>query len=225
MNDTIVKQLVIKDLQIMRFPIFGYWLGGVLAILLVIIGGDAIGMMGFILFISVIAGAAIHAVMQTIVTERTEFNLPFIMSLPITVKEYTQAKIIANMLIFLSVWLPLSIVGFYVLFADGEGFPPGMIPFVSIACMAMLLGYVMLLTASLLTKGMAVSVAMTVIANVGTQMFLWFIADLHAFRSVMGGPVAVWNTTAVGILLGQMILAIGLLVLTVVVQYRRKDFV
>ncbi len=38
--------------------------------------------------------------MQTIIIEKTEQNIPYIMSLPITVRVYTLAKVIAKVLIF-----------------------------------------------------------------------------------------------------------------------------
>ena len=39
--------------------------------------------------------------MVTVVEERNEQTLPFVMSLPISPMEYTTAKILANLLIFL----------------------------------------------------------------------------------------------------------------------------
>ena len=42
--------------------------------------------------------------MATVVEERTDQTLPFVMSLPISAAEYTTAKILANLLIFLIPW-------------------------------------------------------------------------------------------------------------------------
>ena len=55
MKSSIVKQLIWKDLQIMRIPAICYWLGGLGAIAFAIVGGDTTGTVAFILFVSCIS--------------------------------------------------------------------------------------------------------------------------------------------------------------------------
>ena len=54
MSQSIVPQLVRKDLYLMRVPIICYWIGGFLAIAIAVIGGDTFGLPGFILFVAAI---------------------------------------------------------------------------------------------------------------------------------------------------------------------------
>ena len=131
MNRSIVRQLVMKDLEIMKIPVLCWWAGAIAAVVLVVLGGEVVGLYGSILFITGMAGAGIHAVMQTVVEERREQTLAFVMSLPITVREYTSAKLIANLAMFGAVWLTLSVASF-VIFVGEEGMPDGTIPFVTI---------------------------------------------------------------------------------------------
>lgn len=51
---SIVRQLIWKDLQIMKIPSICYWLGGLGAVALALFYGDAAGTIAFILFISAI---------------------------------------------------------------------------------------------------------------------------------------------------------------------------
>ena len=85
----------------MKVPVLCWWAGGIAAVAIAVfrsmypayLGGSAVGLAGFILFITGMAGAGIHAVMETVVEERCKHTLTFIMSLPITVREYTSAKL------------------------------------------------------------------------------------------------------------------------------------
>ena len=83
MNNFMVKQLILKDWYFNRGVILFYLVAGVGALALV---GFAVnsGMfyMGSILLITALIGLGIHLTMATVVNERKEKTLPFIMSLP-----------------------------------------------------------------------------------------------------------------------------------------------
>ena len=193
MSASIIPQLVKKDLHIMKSILY-WWVGGVAAVAATVVAGSGFFLFGMILFVLCMAGAGVHAVMQTVVEERREQTLPFIMSLPITVREYTTAKLIANLAIFGSVWLTLSCASF-VVFIGPEGMPNGAFPFVTIVLVGIFLAYTAMLSTSLISESIGSSIASTVWANIGTQLFLWWVASLHGIRSVVGGNVAVWNGT------------------------------
>ena len=225
MSQSMVGQLVLKDLQIMRTYILLYWLGGFASIALVVfIGGEAIGVIGFILFVSAMAGAGIHSFYQTVVEEKIKLNLPFIMSLPVTVKEYTVAKLIANLLMFGSVWLTLSAASLVVFIGD-DGMPDGTLPFMSIILVGIFMAYTLMLSTAIVTASQGYAIFAMVFGNIGLQAYLWLVADLYPIRAFIGGANAVWNTTAVSILIAQVVAIVALLVLTVFVQFRKKDFI
>ena len=109
MNESILKQLVLKDWRIIQVPVLLYWVAGAAAILVAIVFGEALGVLSFVIFVFALIIAGVHPIFQTIVAERSDQNLPFIMSLPITIREFTYAKVIVNLAVFGSVWLSLSI--------------------------------------------------------------------------------------------------------------------
>lgn len=224
MNRSIIKQLVLKDWHLMRNYVLLYWFGGFASVAITEFGGAVGDVIGFILFICALAGAGVHALMETIINEKKEQNLPFIMSLPVTVREYTVAKIAFNLGVFLSVWVTLSAASYYVFIGD-DGLPTGMVPLVTIILLAVLLAYVIMLAVALVWPTMTPAMSAVMVGNIGTQAYVWWIASLYPIRSLMGGNVAVWNTTAVSILAVQLALVVLLLVATVLLQYRKKDFV
>ena len=224
MSHSITTELVLKDWRIMRTPTLLYWAAGFAAIIVAVIGGEAFGTISFIMFIAAMAGAGIHCLMATIVVERTEMNLPFIMSLPVTVKEFTQAKLVVNLTIFISVWVTLAAASLLI-FIGPDSMPMGTLPFFCIILVAILMAYVIMLAVTMLSGSQGWAIGSTVVANIGTQVYLWFIADLHGIRSVIGGPEAVWTSTAVTVLVGEIALILALLWLTYALQSRKKDFV
>lgn len=221
MNPSTVKSLVLKDLAMLKLPILAYWLAGAVAIALVLLGGDRFSTMASILFITALAVTGIHPIFQTVAMERTENNLPFIMSLPIAMREYVFAKVIANLGIFLTVWLTLSAASLMIFL--GDSMPRGMLPFFCISLVAILLAYVIMLTVALATDGIGPTIVVVTLANIGTQLYLWLLIDLYDIRSVMYGAVPVWNTTVIAILLAQFALVIALIWFAVFVRLRRKD--
>jgi hypothetical protein len=171
------------------------------------------------------AGAGMHAAMQTVVEERRVQTLPFIMSLPITVREYTLAKLLANLGIFTSVWLTLSGASFLV-FRGPEGMPNGAIPFVTIVLVGIFLAYTIVLATSLVSESIGGSIAAIVGANIVTQLFLWWVVvDLPGIRAFVDGDVAVWNGTAFTVLGGQLLAVAALITVTYVLQSRKTDFI
>ena len=223
MNNSIVKQLVIKALKIMKPYAIGYWLGGILAILIAVYGGDTAGTVGFILFVAAVFGAGVHCAMQTVFEERRQQTLAFVMSLPITVREYTSSKLIANLVLVGGIWLTLSAASYSIFI--GDSMPVGAIPFVTILLLAIFVAYIVVLATTLIFEGMAPTMIAIVAPNLVTQAGLWWVVDLHAIRSTIGGQVAVWNNTVVVLLTVQVATVVGLLVLTYYLQSRKTTFV
>ncbi len=221
-SPTIVRELIKKDLQIMKVPSLCYWLGGIGAILLAVFFGDAAGTIAFILFVSVLFGAGVHAAMQTVTEERREQNLPFIMSLPVTISDYTVAKMSANLMLVGTIWLTLSAAS-YVIFI-GDVMPKGTIPFLTIILVAIFLAYVIILATTVVFQGLAPAIIAVVAANLGTQAYIWWISEFHDVRSTVNGMEAVWNNTYLTVIGLQVAAVCALIAFTFYSQSKKTEF-
>lgn len=224
MTASLVPLLVRKDLRIMRLPSLMWWGGGLAAVAVVTLVGEPAFLFSFIVYVACMLGAGVHSVMQTVVEERRDKTLTFVMSLPITVREYTTAKLLANVTIFGSVWLTLS-VATYVIFLGPGGMQAGAVPFVTVLLVQSFVAFVLVLAVSLVSESMGWSVASTVIANLGSQMFLWWATSLPGVAEVMGGDTAVWSRTIWTVLAGQAGIILALLLGTYALQARKTDFI
>jgi hypothetical protein len=223
MSESIVRQLIIKDLRLMKIPAIAYWLSGLVAIVVVVVGGDVAGMTAIILFVAALFGTGVHSAMLTVTEERREQTLPFIMSLPITIREYTSAKLIGNMLLVGGIWLTLSAASCVVFI--GEALPLGAVPFITIVLIAILLAYVIILATALIWESMTPTIVAIVAANLCTQGLLWWIASLHGIRSTIGGNAIVWNTTSISVIALQIFSIVALLAITYQLQSRKTSFI
>ena len=222
MTTSIVKQLVIKDFRLMKPFAIGYWFGGILAIAIAVFGGDASGTVAMILFVATLFGAGVHSAML-IVEERREQTLAFVMSLPISVREYTSAKLISNLLLVGAIWVTLSAAS-YLIFI-GETMPNGTIPFMTIVLVAIFVACIVILATTLIFETITPTIVAMVAANLLTQALLWWISDLHGIRSTIGGQVPVWNNTVLTVLTLQVATVVGLVGATYYLQSKKTAFV
>ena len=93
--NTLIKPLIQKDWYLQRYLILGYSIIGLLALGIVSVPSELWFAVGSIGLITVLISLGIHLIMTSVIEERTLHTLPFIMSLPISVREYTTSKILA----------------------------------------------------------------------------------------------------------------------------------
>ena len=101
MNYAMVKRLILKDWYLQLWTILASLVGVVATLGIIASGGKVAFLLGLILLIMVVISIGAQMPMSTIVTERKEQTLPFVMSLPISYREYTASKIWGNLLVCL----------------------------------------------------------------------------------------------------------------------------
>lgn len=229
MSASIVPQLVKKDFRLMRGTILSFALVSVvfIAILSLLDGRMPLVVtanLGFIMLIGPAATCGIVTLMKTNVLEKERFTQPFIMSLPVTVREFTKAKLLVNLPVFAVFWSIITAVAFY--FAFGHRMlPAGAIPFVSMVFMGGAVAYAMVLSVSLLTQSLGVTVLCIVIFEVCTSAYMWMIAYFGPIRDHIWGAVPVWNTEAITILAAQAAVAVAAIAGTMLIQNTKRDFI
>lgn len=221
--NSIVWPLVQKDLKILKVPSIAWFSLGLVAILLAIadIGTELVP---FIVFITAMYGAAIHPIMQTVVMERQDKVLAFVMSLPVSVRQYTTAKLIANLAVFTMVWGALSIAFLAVGFAGEGGIPDGAIPFATIILLTIFLAYTFILAVGLVGESVGFCTAAIGVASVSAHLFANWIVDHPGLAPYLSADNATWTSGAIQVLTLQVLLIVGLIVATYFLQARKQDF-
>ena len=223
MNHTMVKRLVLKDWYFQRTAIVTYLLAGVGAIMLLRAGSEGLFYAGSILLITILITVGIHLTFATVVAERTEHTLPFVMSLPVSAAEYTTAKIVANMVIFLVPWTLLALATLAIVWLTPD-IPDGLIPFVVLLFAEILVGYCLLLAVALVSESTGWTITALVVGNLTFQFFMYAVSHVEDIARHMKGALAVWSQPAVFLLAGQIGAIALMLGLTFYLQGRKTDF-
>ena len=107
MNYAMVRSLIFKDWYFQRKAILLSLAGGLASLGIVIFGGNVGFYIGLIFLITIMIAIGATLVMGTLVGERENQTLAFVMSLPVSYREYSTAKILGNLLIFVPFWFTL----------------------------------------------------------------------------------------------------------------------
>ena len=219
---TMVKRLILKDWYFLRWPIAGYLAAGGVGVALLAFGGERGFNAGSILLFTILIALGIHLPLATVVFERKDQNLPFVMALPISPREYTAAKILANLLILLVPWVSITL-GTMAVLSLRPGVPGGLIPYAVLVLVELLGSACLLLTVAIITDSLAWTVATSVCLDLFFQAFLYYLSHLAGIEEHLKGPRAVWNSTAVTVL-GSELGAISLLIaLCFYVQSQKRE--
>lgn len=221
MNSFMIKRLILKDWYLYRWPIIGYFVVGLIAIGIVALGGGMAFNAGSILLITVLIALGMHLAIGTTVTEHSEHTLPFVMSLPVSIADYTAAKLLGNLLIYLVPWI-LLLGGACLLLKSGNA--SGVIPLTVLTLVELFASYALTLAIALVSESMAWTIVVTVILNLFLQGYLYFVSHIPAIAITIKGPTAVWSHAAVTLLVVQLAIIVVGLGMAFFIQARKSDF-
>ena len=155
MNYSMVGRLIWKDWYFQRRAILLSLAGGLVSLGIVAFGGKAGFTIGLIFLVSIMIAIGATLVMSTMIGERENQTLPFVMSLPITYIEYSVAKILGILLIFVPFWLIL-VAGSLALILAAPVIH-GLFAFTVIMAVELLAGICLMLAVALVTESKGLS--------------------------------------------------------------------
>lgn len=217
-----VRRLILKDWYLNRAMILSSIPVGLAALSICFIGKPIAFLVSIILLVMVIVGVGGQLAMVTTINERKEMTLPFVMSLPVSWREYTAAKILANLIIFLVPWLIITAAALGVLLLPGAAH--GLVPFTVIMAVEMLLTTCLILVAGLVTESLAWTTVAILCSSLGVNILGYAFAHLRGISAYMWGTSVHWTATAWLVLGGELLLVPLLLGAAFYTQYRKTDY-
>lgn len=223
MNYSTIKILIFKDWYLQRHAVVASLLGGVIALGIVCIPGNVTFLLGLILIITVLIAIGVQLAVATMVQERKEQTLPFVMSLPISYREYTVAKLLGTLIVFMLPWLML-VMGSLALFAVPHGVPHGLLPFTVIMSMEILVNTCLIVAVALVTESQGWTVGAMIVGNIAINIVGYLVAHVAGIAKGMGGSTVNWSPAASTLLLSEFALIAVFLALAFFFQSRKVDF-
>lgn len=221
LNTSVVKILIHKDWYLLRKLIALYMTGAFLALSFISLGEWQF-VMGTTLLFSMVIGLANHQLTNTIINERKDQNLPFIMSLPISPTDYVVAKLIANMTLFIIPWVVVVIATIAVFLLTP--IPDGLLPLVTICAMYFMACYCLTWSVGMISESEGVVLFVMVFANCLLGPLMYIIGRIPDIAQYVWSPEPHWNSTAIGIIACLLALIIVALLSAFYSQARKETF-
>jgi len=224
-NIAMVKRLIWKDWYLNRAAILFSLIGGMVTLALVASshGSNIVMILGLIVIVTILIGMG-SMVMASAVTERKQQTLPFVMSLPISYVEYTTAKIVGSLLIFLVLWT-VMLVDILATILLAPGFPHGLIPFVVIMSVEILMSTCLVTAVAVTTESQGWTVGVAQVGALSLNGIGWWIVRFPDIGGAMRSATVRWSGTATALLSTELAAIALLLAITFFIQARKKDFI
>ena len=225
MSSDVRLRLILKDWRQNRRIIALSIIGGVVALGLLLIGGETFTVLGAVFFFMSIIFCAAILPTSNIVNERKKKTLAFVMSLPISPAQYGIAKLVSTLGMFLIPWVTLIAAALYMIL-ERHVLPAGTIPTALILAIAPLLGFCLITGTAIVAESETWATAATAIVT-SSYWLAWYLiaSDAPSLTRTWSSPVAVWNAAAVDILAAEFAAIMIILILTTALQARKRDFV
>lgn len=222
LNLPVIRLLVMKDWLLFQKQLAACVLAGIVALCLI---GMATGWsfyLGSLLLIIVLVSASCFSISTSLLVERKEHTLAFVMSLPVTPLDYYLAKLVGSLVTFLVPFLVmLAGTMLVILFTP---LPDGLV-----VLSLLIFGHVLLAYAMSLSVAMAVeSEGWNIFAMVGSMVlinpFIMFLGQLPAISNHVKTDTIVFGPAVVSILLVQLVVSVAVVIATGWVHCRKKSF-
>jgi len=224
-NIAMVRRLIWKDWYLNRAAILASLIAGMTTLALVAAShvSDIVLILGMIVVVTILIGMG-AVVMASAVRERKDQTLPFVMSLTITYVEYTTAKIVGSLLIFLVLWTALlaDMVATILLV---PGVPHGLIPFVVIMSVEILMSTCLVTAVAVTTESQGWVVGVTQVGALSLNGIGWWIARMPAIGGAMRSATLRWSGTATALLAAELAAIALMIAITFIIQARKTDFI
>lgn len=222
LNVPVIRLLVIKDWQLFQKQLALFVLGAIVALCLLGMARSWSFYAGSLLLIIVMVSIACFSVSTSLLEERKQKTLAFVMSLPVSPLDFYAAKLAGNLITFLTPFV-LLVAGTLAVILFTE-LPNGLVVY-----SLLLFGHVWLAYCVSLSTAMAVeSEGWNTFAMIASMVlinpFIMGMAQIPAINDAVSVDAITWSGPAISILTAQLLLGIAALVASAWVHCRKPAF-
>ncbi len=221
LNMPVIKQLIYKDWYLNRKLLATYVGGGIFSLCLISFGEWQF-FMGSIMLISMMVGMGNHQLAATMINERKEQTLAFVMSLPVSPADYAMAKFLSNMVLFFIPWALLVLATTAVILLTP--LPDGLIAFTLLICVLIAVNHCICWSVTMATETEASFLIVMIGLNCLLNPALYFLARSPDIGGHNRGDSFIWTATASQVLVCEIFAIVLLLVGTLYFRSRKKVF-
>ena len=217
-----IKLLVIKDWQIYQKQLAAYVVGLLIGLTLVGMGKAWSFYVGALLLLVLLICAGVFAIQSSVLNERKEHTLPFVMSLPVTPMAFYWSKLLANVTIYL---VPFTLVvagtAFLVLFTP---LPDGLLVWSLLIYGFLAMIYFVSLGAALVVESEGWNTFVMIALFTMVSPFIMGVGMIDAIGTNIKTNNIVWSPPAIGIFLAEFAVIALVIGVTSWIHRRKTSF-
>lgn len=221
-NLPLIRLLVVKDWQLFQKQLAACVLAGFVALALLGLARPWAFYLGSLLLIIVLVAGSCMSVSNSLLVERKEQTLAFVMSLPVSPLDFTLAKMAGNLLTFGVPWLVLLLGTLMVILTTP--LPDGLVVFSVLLYGHILLAYSVSLMVAMQVESEGWNIFAMVGCNLLINPLIMLLGQIDAISKPASGQAIVWSLPAVSILSAQLLLSLAALGFTLWWHGRKAAF-
>jgi hypothetical protein len=205
-NYPLIRLLVAKDWQLYQKQLAAFVLAGIVALCLLGMANSWSFYLGSLLLIIVLVAAACFSISTSLLVERKEQTLAFVMSLPVSPLDFTLAKLAGNLLTF--------IVPFAVLLGGTLGvilytpLPDGLFAYSLLIFGHIAMAYSLSLAVAMHVESEGWNTFTMIASNVLINPFIMALGQIDAISSTVREDAIVFSAPALAILGAQALISV-----------------
>ena len=214
--------MFLKDLFLSRRHLFAYFAGGLAASALACIPNTTLAFVGFILVVTVAIAAGIHLIGTLLLAETTDQTRLFVMSLPVSLLDYSIGKISVVLTTYLIPWTAMFASLMIMTFVWGKQGNAAVLPTIFL----FLLGAFMLqLVTAVISESVGWTICVMVGCNVGLNVFMMQLFAIPEVSELSKSSVLSWPNIVLQIIGVELLIIAATLVMAFLFQTRKRDLI
>ena len=223
-NLKMIRILFLKDLFLSRWILFAYLIGGLASCAIGAIPNPTMGFISLILIVTVAVGAGMYLLGDLLIGEGSENTRSFIMSLPVSLRDYSLAKISVVLTVFMIPWvMMLAFSIFMIVVLPGEKL--GAIPLTIVIFLELLAAFTVQLVAAAITESLGWTISVMVGCNVFFNVFLMTLMSRPEVSESAKSEVLSWPTFLAQVAGFELLIVVVAIAVAIIFQSRKRDLV
>ena len=224
MNTQAIGILFLKDLYLSRRPLFAYFAAGIACSAIGVVPQPTFAFIGFVLILTVAIGSGMHLLGELLLSEGNEQTRAFILSLPVSLLDYSVAKIAVVLTAFLIPWFTMFACSI-VLTAVLPWNHAGAIPFIIVVFLELLAAYTMQLVTAVISESVGWTVCVMVACNVFLNVFLMKLLQSPEVEKMSKSDLLTFSPMIIQIMCIELGVIVAALAMALALQTRKRDLV
>jgi ABC-2 type transport system permease protein len=218
----VTRKLIAKEFHVNRWLIVGAAVAALLSVVIATFGRMTFNI-GALVWLTTIIALGVMLAIYGIMNERKENSLQFVLSLPLSVRDYVAAKLVGLLLSFLGPWLVASLGAVALVLLDPD-VPDGLLPYTLLLCAFLLMNFGLVLCGTLHARSDSAVSVVIVITNMLVSVYMFTIGASEGLQKYMYGATPVWNRTFFTVLTVEIVVLVIACTLPLATAARRRDF-